>query len=512
MPSPSWWTAYAAWAAGTIAVARMINADVTEPYMDEIFHVPQAQAYCQGDWGYWDGALTTPPGLYLIPAALAHAQRISAAFLPPALLDRLPTVDFCSLSSLRGLNLAIALLLPFLYRSLLRLLHSPSYSTPSSRGRSPLVSSATLDWEALTVALFPLVGWWAWLFYTDMLSLVSVLLCWREALKGRYARSAALGFASLWFRQTNIVWLAFVAGQAVVSRLKVVDPATVHDPPLAFFSFTSLFRTPLSLVHAVLRNPLAVSPILASFLPVFTFAVAFVQWNGGIVLGDKQNHIATLHVPQVYYFLAFAGAFFAPRVLSLRKVGRAVKGSAGTPSRALVSLVTLGGMCWTIKHYTIAHPFLLADNRHFAFYLWCRVINVHPLARYALAPGYLFAARLLWDELARARRMETSKFILFAVSTAAVLVPTPLLEPRYYLTPLVLLRLHLSPSPSAPSSSSSPHSRLALEALLYVAIQAACVYLFLFRTFFWDVQIGADGRGLEGRDEREVGRVQRFMW
>jgi hypothetical protein len=42
--------------------------------------------------------------------------------------------------------------------------------------------------------------------------------------------------------------------------------------------------------------------------------------------GDKQNHVATLHVPQVYYFIAFAGVFCAPRVLSLRKVRRAVGG------------------------------------------------------------------------------------------------------------------------------------------------------------------------------------------
>jgi len=35
-----------------------------EPYIDEIFHVPQAQAYCRGDFSYWDNKITTPPGLY----------------------------------------------------------------------------------------------------------------------------------------------------------------------------------------------------------------------------------------------------------------------------------------------------------------------------------------------------------------------------------------------------------------------------------------------------------------
>ena len=30
---------------------------------DEPFHVPQVQAYCNGDWSHWDQKITTPPGL-----------------------------------------------------------------------------------------------------------------------------------------------------------------------------------------------------------------------------------------------------------------------------------------------------------------------------------------------------------------------------------------------------------------------------------------------------------------
>lgn len=76
--------AYAAWCYGSFRIARTMNDRVGEPYMvsawpfsatsiveltssdamqDEIFHAPQAQAYCRGDWRYWDPALTTPPGL-----------------------------------------------------------------------------------------------------------------------------------------------------------------------------------------------------------------------------------------------------------------------------------------------------------------------------------------------------------------------------------------------------------------------------------------------------------------
>jgi hypothetical protein len=38
---------------------------------DEIFHVPQAQKYCKGNFREWDQKITTLPGSYLIAASIA---------------------------------------------------------------------------------------------------------------------------------------------------------------------------------------------------------------------------------------------------------------------------------------------------------------------------------------------------------------------------------------------------------------------------------------------------------
>ncbi|GJN94016.1 hypothetical protein Rhopal_007079-T1 [Rhodotorula paludigena] len=543
MATRLWWACYAAWAAMMVGVAVRINRTVQEPYMDEIFHVPQAQAYCDGDWGYWDSALTTPPGLYLIPAALASLQRKIS-------LSTISTLSPCSLPALRALNLLIGLTLPFLYSSIVTLLSQRAVndsqverngSITASRASQAVRSAAA--WDGLVVAAFPLLGWWSWLFYTDMGSVIVVLLCWRAALQRRFRRSAVLGAAGLLFRQTNVVWLAFVVAQVAISELRrspaftqvKADPVLANARPgrwplliqatqqLMIPSPVDFVRTPVSLVLAAVVQVGALIPVLAAYLPVFGAAIAFVRWNGGIVLGDKANHVPTVHVSQVFYCIAFAGVFFSPHLLSVARVK--------TVLRSL-----FGGL-------SIAHPFLLADNRHFAFYLWRRVINVHAFARYALAPGYLLAATLIWHALAEAGTMSLSTFILFVGATVAVLVPTPLLEPRYFLLPLIILRLYLaSPVPSSSSTLSqsateaapalkhnhaalrrrrarlfashrrSRLTRLALEIALYASVQAFCVYLFLEKPFYWDVQVGADGRGLEGRDEREVGRLQRFMW
>jgi alpha-1,2-glucosyltransferase len=38
---------------------------------------------------------------------------------------------------------------------------------------------------------------------------------------------------------------------------------------------------------------------------------------------------------------------------------------------------------------SVVHPFLLADNRHYFFYIWRRIFGLHWSVRYALTPGYL---------------------------------------------------------------------------------------------------------------------------
>ncbi|CAN9297458.1 unnamed protein product [Alternaria sp. RS040] len=40
-----------------------VRHEVPNPYLDEYFHIPQAQKYCKGDYS-WDPKITTPPGLY----------------------------------------------------------------------------------------------------------------------------------------------------------------------------------------------------------------------------------------------------------------------------------------------------------------------------------------------------------------------------------------------------------------------------------------------------------------
>lgn len=43
-------TAFSAYAATSTIIATQLSDFVSQPYMDEVFHIPQAQKYCNGSF------------------------------------------------------------------------------------------------------------------------------------------------------------------------------------------------------------------------------------------------------------------------------------------------------------------------------------------------------------------------------------------------------------------------------------------------------------------------------
>lgn len=120
---------------------------------------------------------------YLISAFISH----SLPLLQPAA---------CNPASLRLLNVGFLLLLPLLYSQLLLLIR---HSTLRSSTRGKVTPSRAAQdardhyeeaYEGLVVAGFPVAAFFAWLYYTDLGSLVFVMLSLREGLRKRWAYSA----------------------------------------------------------------------------------------------------------------------------------------------------------------------------------------------------------------------------------------------------------------------------------------------------------------------------------
>lgn len=107
--------------------------------------------------------------------------------------------------------------------------------------------------------------------------------------------------------------------------------------------------------------------------------------------------------------------------------------------------------------------------------------------------------------------VRASFVLVWLAATALSLVTAPLVEPRYFIIPWVIWRLHLPASPTlarfrqkrpetegeqAQADMMSNASKF-LETIWFIAINAVTGYVFLYKGFEWP---------------QEPGKVQRFMW
>lgn len=59
-----------------LLIAGKVNTIVANPYMDEIFHIPQAQRMVCNFSMEWDSKITTPPGLYFLSGPISWTVKL----------------------------------------------------------------------------------------------------------------------------------------------------------------------------------------------------------------------------------------------------------------------------------------------------------------------------------------------------------------------------------------------------------------------------------------------------
>uniref|UniRef100_A0A0A9EIG5 Dol-P-Glc:Glc(2)Man(9)GlcNAc(2)-PP-Dol alpha-1,2-glucosyltransferase n=1 Tax=Arundo donax TaxID=35708 RepID=A0A0A9EIG5_ARUDO len=498
--------AVAAWA---VPIAALLNSVVPDPYMDEIFHVPQAQQYCRGDFLTWNPMITTPPGLYY--ASLVYV----ASLFPVAWMIRAgETFDaLCSTAILRSTNVTLAMICAVLFYELLLCIR-------------PGIGKRKATIYAILVALYPVHWFFTFVYYTDVASLAAVLATYLFCLKKRFWVSALFGAFSILIRQTNVIWMIFFAANGAISYIQdlhlrdnssheISEPTHKSNKVVSVrdnkISAQGLRRrrisSPVSKMEVVsestkLYNSLAEEvwdislnlwkskcKVLVAFIPfavVMVAFIAFIIWNGGIVLGAKEAHVVSPHFTQFLYFGLVSAAALLPwhftpsQVLDLFLWFRKKK-----TCRSMEVLMALGLSFTAVHLFSIAHPYLLADNRHYTFYIWRKVIQVNWMMKYILVPFYVYSWFSIINMLGKT---QTRVWMLsFVLSVALVLVPAPLVEFRYYTIPFVILVLH---------TPVIGNGKLLALGSFYVAADLFTLAMFLFRPFHWEHEPG----------------TQRFMW
>ncbi|KAI5283271.1 glucosyltransferase [Ascosphaera aggregata] len=289
---------------------QRINSTVLTPYLDEVFHVRQAQAYWQGHWRQWDPKITTPPGLYVF----SYLLMALGVYIVPSMIDG-------STSDLRATN-GLIIFNAFQLR-LRRLLGKLRREHKASK-----ICMWELHWTALNICLFPPIFFFSGLYYTDIAALLFVIEAYWQDMKYGFAEGASkslhfivVGLLSLTFRQTNIIWaVVFIGGLKALRTVKSSslecrssdlsriwqaswELGQLYDPPAENASVagtfiltmqhlrgrrltkTDYFKFGLSVVVNGLLN---IWPIIKATTPHLVVLAAFgvfVLWNGSIVLG-----------------------------------------------------------------------------------------------------------------------------------------------------------------------------------------------------------------------------------
>jgi alpha-1,2-glucosyltransferase len=235
--------------------------------------------------------------------------------------------------------------------------------------------------------------------------------------------------------------------------------------------------------------------VLPHLVVVAAFAT-FILINGSVVLGDKTNHVATINLPQMLYiwpyFVFFSWPLVLPQflripaeILSRFSASLSMRIPAGYQDSAprIVTMITFTLLALAVVHVnTIVHPFMLADNRHYTFYIFKRLLRPWWM-RYAVTPLYVVcgsaciemrgsrksvtdnredstatkskppttrpeteattsAAQLI--SLPDGIRPATTSFVLIWLLTTTLQLSTaPLFEPRYLIVPWLFWRIHL---------------------------------------------------------------------
>ena len=345
-------------------------------------------------------------------------------------------------------------------------------------------------------------------------------MAYYQQLKCNIKLSAFFGALSIVFRQTNVIWLTFCMCQLVLLNaenlvknqdIKLLNKQIKETqlPNIGSISqqqrnkrhsisFELLVRKPseglfskdfglLSLPNKIYREDFWGKKLIYSdlakcldiqiiqpYILVITTFLFFVYVNNGIVVGDRKNHQASLHVVQIFYFLVFSCFFNFPSfLLNLKKI-KSLFNFLNSNFKIVLG-VFLPICLILVANFTHEHPFLLADNRHYTFYIWSRFFKRFDSLKYLLAPVYVACGYLFLRNLSLTGK-SLGWLVAYSVCVLIGIVPQKLIEFRYFIIPFYIYRLNII---------QLNWKEILIEFAFFVMINFLTIRLFLNKVFYW---------------------------
>lgn len=333
--------------------------------VDEKVHYRQISRFVKGNYEILPN-LTTIPGYNIIIAIFVKVG------------------GYHSLEKARIISLALSMITIWIFFIISKKLNA----------NDPHIRTLQFVFLPISFFYFPLI-------YTDIISLLFVLVAFYFSLKKQYYSSAIFSILAILTRQTNIVWAVFIWVYSYVSIYA--------------------FRLSLKSLYEYLR-------LTIGYICVFILFAIFVFFNQGIAIGDKTNHEAGLYFGNIYLFLSVIGLFFLPILISLfRKI-------IFYKSNKFFILGSVIGILISIS-FIIFPPALHNGNLKLTFFM--NIILKYAYNQYT----FLYAlAIFLGFIFIFTARIKKSDLLLFPF-TILYLLPSFLVAQRYLIIPLVFTLL-----------------------------------------------------------------------
>jgi len=199
----------------------------------------------------------------------------------------------CSTNFLRGINTCLGLIILPLSAAIRELLY------PGTRDANEI---------SVLVFLYPVSAFFYTLFYTDTLSILTMLTTYYLAIRRRKLFCCTATHEFLLFlssacailaRQTNAVWIMFIIGTEMVEYL-VLHKQLPRSEDSQAVSHTELITI---FVYKITDNLISIVLRFSSMLISILCFVSFVYFNGGIVVGKK--YYPRYRYSVLYFFLSF---------------------------------------------------------------------------------------------------------------------------------------------------------------------------------------------------------------
>ena len=343
---------------------------------DEWVHYAQVQWFVDGNYAVVE-PLTTLPGFHAIVALVLKVSGIHAFGLA------------------RGVTIAFAVVAALGFARLRRKLF------PGTDALLP----------TLQFAFFPILFPFCFLLYTDVPSLALVLWAFSLSLDRRHLAAGAIGIAALSIRQTNVVWICFVA----LLQFMALRPAGAPW-------------------RERLHGAVALWPYTAA---VAAFA-GYWLLHGSISLSRSQARAhpdISLHTGNLFFMLFLAGVLFLPLLPAW--LGRYATAARARPVLLALPLA-LAALYAT--SFRVDHPFhaILPDEfLRNGLLLWA--IRYH--GSFAAFGAVAVAAACALTQV----RWQRPSFALLLPVSALFVSASWLIEQRYYLIPFALLQAFRAP-------------------------------------------------------------------